>query len=69
MSTAPGNQPAPAFADKRNITVGVGRVIWAPAAGPFRPEGFALPGGLRTASVDEAWHCANAINQLSGHAK
>ena len=65
MTTKTENPPAPAFSDKRNITSGMGRVIWAPAAGPFRPEGWVLPGGLRTTDEDKAWFAAHAIHQLS----
>lgn len=64
-SETPENRIAPAFNDKRNITSGMGRVIWAPAAGPFRPEGWVLPGGLRTTDEDKAWFAAHAIHQLS----
>lgn len=65
MTTKTFEQPAPAFNDKRNITIGNGRIIWAPAAGRYLPEGWALPGGTRTTNEDEAWHAAHAINQLS----
>ncbi len=57
------HQTAPAFKDPRNITVGLARVIWTPAIG-FRPEGWCLPGGLRTTDKHEAQAWAVNMNAL-----
>ena len=54
-----------AFSHPNNITVGKGRIIWAPSVGPFIPEGWVLPGGLRTTDRDEAWAAAMGIDRLS----
>ena len=48
-----------------NITLGKGRVIWAPSCGPFIPEGWVLPGGLRTTDIAGASAMAQLIDQLS----
>jgi len=54
------------FDDVRNITVGKGRVIWAPAtvtgSKQFFPEGWVLPGGRRTLDREEAEAAARAID-------
>jgi hypothetical protein len=54
------------FDDVRNITVGKGRIIWAPATvvgtNRFLPEGWVLPGGKRTLDREEAEAAARAID-------
>lgn len=62
---------APAsFDHPKNIRVGNGRVLWAAAktctAGIHHPEGWVLPGGVRTRDEQRAKAAAAAINELSG---
>lgn len=51
-------EPKAYFDDKRNITVGCGRVIYAQVAHPVERErvgeGWVLPGGRRTQDREEA---------------
>lgn len=58
-----------AFTDPRNIIVGKARVIWAPACWPItgdrQPEGYVLPGGVRTANRLEAHAVAVEMDRLS----
>ena len=58
-----------AFDDPRNIIVGKARVIWAPACWPItgdrQPEGYVLPGGVRTANRLEAHAVAVEMDRLS----
>jgi len=61
----PESRVAQSFSDPRNITVGAARVIWAKAIG-HRPEGWCLPGGLRTTDRHEAHACAVNMNALMG---
>jgi hypothetical protein len=54
------------FDDPRDITIGVGRIVWAKAK--YRdekrfPEGWILPGGKRTLSQDEAEFAAKQIDR------
>ncbi len=58
-------QPSPPFTDPKNITVGKARVIWVKAI-DYRPEGWVLPGGLRTQNFAEAHGVAVAMNQIMG---
>lgn len=57
------------FDHPKNIEIGKGRVIWAEgktcAAGIHHPEGWVLPGGLRTRDSDVAHAAAATINELS----
>lgn len=55
--------PALPFVDHRNIVVGKARVIWARAV-DHRPEGWVLPGGLRTDNFAEAHGVAVRMNEL-----
>jgi hypothetical protein len=57
-------QPAPAFADRRNLTVGRTRLIWAKATGPFT-EGWVLPGGVRTQDFGRAMSYAVQMDALT----
>lgn len=52
------------FNHPKNITIGVGRIIWASKYGLIE-EGWALPGGRRTTDFDEAWAMAFTIDVLS----
>lgn len=57
------------FDDPRNINVGRARVIWAQACRPIGrgialPEGWSLPGGLRTSDRNEAFGVAMAMDEL-----
>ena len=53
-----------AFCDPKNITVGKARVIWAKAIQYGPAEGWALPGGGRTANFAEAHACAARMDAL-----
>lgn len=61
------------FDDPKNITAGRARVIYAKACTPIRsssdlPEGWVLPGGIRTTDKHEATAYAVRLNRmLSGH--
>ena len=54
------------FTHPKNITIGVGRVIWAlktqDATGINHPDGWVLPGGQRTTSREIAEAVARNIN-------
>ena len=56
------------FTDKRNITLGLARVIWAPACRPIGrdplPDGWALPGGERTTDSGRALQVAMAMDAV-----
>lgn len=58
------------FDDKRNVTVGVGRVIYARSSmdrdGRYFPEGWVLPGGARTDNHERAYAVARAIDESFG---
>lgn len=58
-----------AFDDPRDITVGKGRIIWAKACRPVeggrQPEGWVLPGGVRTTNRLEALAAAVEMDRLS----
>ena len=58
-----------AFDDPRDIMVGKGRIIWAKAAHPTGgercPEGYVLPGGVRTANRLVAHAMAVEMDRLS----
>jgi hypothetical protein len=56
------------FDDPRNITVGSIRIIWAKAVG-HRPEGWCLPGGLRTTNRVEAHAAAMQLERLCSEAE
>ena len=58
---------APPFRDPRNITVGIARVIWAPATA-VHAAGYVLPGGLRTTDRHEAHAAAVRMNELASRA-
>lgn len=64
MST-PETTIAPPFNDLRNINIGTARVVLVKANG-YLPEGYALPGGGRTANEVEARRVAMAMHQLMG---
>ena len=56
------------FDDKRNLTMGVGRIIWAKAARTAsgeHPEGWVLPGGRRTQDNTEALLAVAFINRYA----
>lgn len=57
------------FDHKNNITVGKGRVLWGKSAtctsGLHHPEGYVLPGGVRTLDRARAHAVASAIDELS----
>lgn len=57
------------FDHPKNIKVGKGRVLWAAAAkgtsGIHHPEGWVLPGGIRTRDEVQASAVAAAIDYLS----
>lgn len=52
------NPGAEVFAHRNNLSVGNGRVLWAPAttdtSGNPHAEGWVLPGGRRTQDPNEA---------------
>ncbi len=56
------------FDHKNNITSGIARVIWATACCPIRgseqPEGWVLPGGIRTTDKHEATAYAVRLDRL-----
>ena len=54
---------APPFTDKRNITIGKARVIYALSTGNL-PDGWVLPGGRRTTDQFEARAHAVRMNDL-----
>lgn len=49
------------FNHPKNITIGVGRIIWAGKCGLIE-EGWVLPGGRRTTDFDEALAMAFTID-------
>lgn len=48
-----------------NITIGKGRIIWAPSCGYGFPEGWVLLGGKRSQDIAEASAQAMWIDQVS----
>lgn len=61
---------APAqFNDPRDISRGYGRVIWATATtdarGIYHPEGWVLPGGIRTNVRARAERVADRIHDIA----
>jgi hypothetical protein len=54
------------FDDKRNINIGIGRIIWGPAtvteSKQVFHEGWVLPGGRRTLDRQEAETAARVID-------
>lgn len=63
-----GDRRSAPFTDPRNITVGNARVIWAQetrtTSGGLCPDGWVLPGGLRTTNRDEAHQMAVHMDQI-----
>ena len=67
------------FDDSRNITIGVGRIIYAqetvydgahePYKGKTFAEGWVLPGGRRTTDRAEAEAVAKAIDEFARRAR
>ena len=57
------------FDHPKNISVGSSRIIWAEAAtctsGIHHPEGWALPGGVRTRDEEKAKAAAAAIDAIT----
>ncbi|MBT2326097.1 hypothetical protein J7E62_27590 [Variovorax paradoxus] len=60
------------FDHPNNIRVGLGRVLWAKEAtdtsGIHHPEGWVLPGGVRTRDGETAHAVASAIDAFTGKA-
>lgn len=60
--------PPAHFHDPRNISRGYGRVIWATATtdaqGIYHPEGWVLPGGVRTNVRARAEAVADRIHNI-----
>ena len=56
------SEGAAVFIDPRNITVGVGRILYDTTR---IPNGWVLPGGKRTDNRDEAWYAAAAIDRMA----
>lgn len=60
------------FAHAKNITVGKGRVLWAPAttdtSGLEHEAGWVLPGGIRTQDLVAAHAAAMSLHDLIGAA-
>lgn len=61
--------PPAQFHDPRDISRGYGRVIWATATtdarGIYHPEGWVLPGGVRTGVRARAEAVADRIHDLT----
>ncbi len=61
-------QPSAYLNHPNNITLGLARVIWAPACRPIGgshlPDGWALPGGERTTDSGRALQVATAMNAM-----
>jgi hypothetical protein len=56
------------FDHPNDITIGVGRIVYAneqEVKGVKLPEGWALPGGIRTTNRDHAEHAARQINDAA----
>lgn len=64
MSKDQDYHPSPMFNDRRNITVGATRIIWAERSGHLE-AGWVLPGGLRTLDRDRAHAAAVALERVS----
>jgi hypothetical protein len=61
------------FNDPRNISRGFGRVIYAAATtdahGVYHPEGWVLPGGVRTTVRARAEAVADRIHDISTNSR
>jgi hypothetical protein len=61
------------FFHPENITVGHGRILYVKAGvcsdGVWRPDGYAMPGGLRTTSRQHALAVAAEIDRLTTEAE
>jgi hypothetical protein len=57
------------FSHKRNISVGTGRVLWAPGttdvSGTVHEAGWVLPGGRRTTDEGVARAAAQTLSDLA----
>ena len=51
------------FDNKRNVTVGLGRIIYGTESVHGDPEGWVIPGGRRTSSYSEALLAAQWIDR------
>lgn len=64
---------AEVFFDRRNITMGFGRILWGSETtdmhGTKHPAGWVLPGGKRTTSSAQAQRVANAIDKIELYAR
>jgi hypothetical protein len=67
MSKDQDYHPSPMFNDRRNITVGSTRIVWAERCGHL-DAGYVLPGGLRTIDRDRAHAAAVALERVSSEA-
>jgi hypothetical protein len=67
MSKNQDYHPAPMFSDRRNITVGSTRIVWAECSGHL-DAGYVLPGGLRTVDRSRAHAAAVALERVSSEA-
>ena len=58
-------QTSPPFNHPDNVTIGKGRIIWAPSCGYGYPEVWCLLGGRGTTDIAEASAQAMWIDQVS----
>ena len=66
MSTYDFSAGPALFSHPKNIQIGEGRILWAPAttdtSGRVHPEGWILPGGHRTQDSFRAHEAASQIH-------
>lgn len=55
------------FHDRRNIQVGLGRIIYAGRDGSWMTPGWVLPGGRRTTDEKLAYEMAARIDHFARH--
>lgn len=69
MTTELEDTGTASFYHRKNIQSGLGRILFAKATTPtdglYRPEGWVMPGGIRTNDAARAKHAAEVIDVLS----